>query len=102
MAKKKDSVKQMAPATTPEGREDQLIALAYNRAEEQLLDGTASSQIITHFLRLGTEKAKLEKEKIRKENLVLEAKAKRYESETLNEALVEEALKAFRGYSGQE
>ena len=51
------------PAMSEEGRENQLIAMAINLAEKQLREGTASSQVITHFLKLGTQAAKLEKEK---------------------------------------
>ena len=68
------------PALNPEERENQMINLAVNLAEQQLRDGTASSQVITHFLKLGTTKAELEKEKLRNENEVLKAKAKSIES----------------------
>ena len=76
MAKTKanDSPKKMRPALTPEARENQLISLAVDLAEEQLRDKTASSQVITHFLKLGTTKAELEKEKLAKENELLRAK----------------------------
>lgn len=89
------------PALSQEAREMQLIALATDLAEQQLLDGTASSQVITHFLKQGTARAELEKEKIRKENLVLEAKAKSLEDAKETRALFEEAMKVFAGYSGQ-
>ena len=62
------SNKKLRPALTPEARENQLISLAMDQAEQQLMDGTASSQVITHFLKLATSKTALEKEKLKKEN----------------------------------
>ena len=61
------------PALSPDARENQLISLAVDLAEKQLREGTASSQVITHFLKQSTAKAELEKEKLRKENLLLVA-----------------------------
>lgn len=88
------------PATTPEARELQLISLAMDRAEEQLLDGTASAQVITHFLKLGTARAELEKEKLKKENQLMEAKTKAIESAEEMKKIAEEAIKAMRNYQG--
>lgn len=86
---------------SPENRENQLIALAMDRAEQQLRDGTASSQVITHFLKLGTAKAELEKEKLKKENAVLEAKAKAYEAGEERKELYENAIRAMIEYGGR-
>lgn len=94
------STKKMRPALSPEARENQMIALAVDLAEQQLRDGTASSQVITHFLKLGTTRAELEKEKLRNENEVLKAKAKSIESAEETKILYENALKAMRKYSG--
>lgn len=94
------STKKMRPALSPEARENQMISLAVDLAEQQLRDGTASSQVITHFLKLGTTKTELEKEKLKRENKVLEAKAKAYESSEEIKTLYENALKAMRNYSG--
>lgn len=88
------------PALTPEARENQMISLAVDLAEQQLRDGTASSQVITHFLKLGTTKAELEKEKLKRENKVLEAKAEAIESSKEVKVLYENALKAMRNYAG--
>lgn len=88
------------PALTPEARENQLISLAVDLAEQQIRDGTASSQVITHFLKLGTTKYELEKEKLRKENNVLEAKAKAYASSEEIKELYDNAIKAMRNYGG--
>lgn len=89
------------PAIDPESRENQMIALAVDLAEQQLIEGTASSQVITHFLKLGTTKAELEKEKLRRENEVLSAKAKAYQSGEEMKELYENAIKAMRDYAGQ-
>ena len=93
-----NSIKRGRPALSPEARENQMIALAVDLAEQQLRDGTASAQVITHFLKLGTSKAELEK--LRQENKVLEAKAKAYESSEETKILYENALKAMRNYAG--
>lgn len=92
--------KKVRPALSPEARENQLISLAVDLAEQQLLDGSASSQVITHFLKLGTTRAELEKEKLKRENKVLEAKAKAIESSEEVKVLYENALKAMRNYAG--
>lgn len=88
------------PALSPEARENQMISLAVDLAEQQLRDGTASSQVITHFLKLGTTRYELEKEKLRKENNVLEAKAKAYASSEEIKELYDNAIKAMRDYGG--
>ena len=90
----------MRPALSPEARENQMISLAVDLAERQLIEGTASSQVITHFLKLGTTRAELEKEKLKRENKVLEAKAKAIESSEEVKVLYENALKAMRNYAG--
>lgn len=92
------SVKRSRPALTPEARENQLIAKAMNEAERRIDDGTASSQLLSHFLKLGTEKARLEKEKLRRESVLLEAKVEQLESSKRLEALYENAMKALKGY----
>lgn len=90
-----------APASTPEGREHQLISMAYDLAEQRLRDGTASAQEVTHFLRLGSANARLEMKKLEQENRLLEAKIEALESQKHTEALYAEALSAMRTYSGQ-
>lgn len=89
------------PATTPEARELQMTALAFDLAERQLTEGTASAQVITHFLKLGTEKEKLEREKLRHENILLETKAEQIASAARMEELYSKAISAMREYSGQ-
>lgn len=90
----------MRPALTPEARENQLISLAVDLAEKQLREGTASSQVITHYLKLGSTKDQLEKERIRKEIELADAKKKNYESNEEMKALYKDALEAMRRYSG--
>lgn len=97
-----ESSKRTRPALSPEARENQLIALAIDRAEQQLLDGTASSQVITHFLKLATAKSMLEKEKLERENELLKAKTETLQSAQRMEEIFANALNAFRGYSAQE
>lgn len=100
-ANSSNGLKKMRPALSPEARENQLISLAVDLAENQLLDGSASSQVITHFLKLGTTKAELEKEKLKQENKLLEAKIKQAETSEEIKSLYENAIKAFRNYNGQ-
>ena len=100
-ASKTGSKRKSRPALTPEARENQLIALAVDVAEEQLRNGTASSQVITHFLKLGTTRAELEKEKLARENELLRAKAKALDSAEEIKVLYADALKAMRNYAGQ-
>jgi len=87
---------------TPEGQENRMIALAQNLAEQQLMDGTASSQVITHYLKLGTEKAKLEREMLEKQVELTVAKTKAIESTEKIEQLYSNAIRAMREYSGTE
>ena len=88
------------PATTPEAEENQMISLATDLAKKQLLEGTASAQVITHFLKLGTTRESLEKEKIQRENELLKAKVESLASQQRIEELYSNALKAMRSYSG--
>lgn len=88
------------PALDPESRENQLISLAVNLAEEKLRDGTASNQLIVHYLKLGSTKERLEKEKLEAENKLLKAKTETLESSKRSEELYAEAIKAITHYSG--
>lgn len=93
--------KKIRPALTPEARENQMIALAVDLAEKQLIEGTASSQVITHFLKLATSRERLEKEKLEKENELLRAKTEAIESAKRVEELYSDALRAMRSYRGE-
>lgn len=97
---RKDTNRKTSPAKTLEGRESQLVSLATNLAEKQLREGTASSQVITHYLKLGTTRERLEQEKIERENLLLQTKVEQLESSKRVEELYIDALKAMKGYSG--
>lgn len=91
----------MPPATTPEERENQLINLSYNVAEEQLLSGQVSAQVLSYYLKLGSSREKLEQERLAMEVELLAAKREQLESQARFEVLVEDALNAMRSYSGQ-
>ena len=88
------------PATTPEARESQLIAKASRLAEQQLEDGTASAQVITHYLKLGSTREQLEQERLRHENELLKVKREAIESQKQIEELYRNAITAMRSYSG--
>lgn len=87
-------------AIDPQARENQLINLAMDEAERQISEGTASSQIITHFLKLGCEKERLEREKLEHENALLRAKKEMIESGKRIEALYGDAINAMKRYKG--
>ena len=87
-------------ATTPEGREGQMVALAIDLAEQQLREGTASSQVITHFLKLGSERERLERERLEEENKLLRAKTEALEAQKESKIQYEKILKALRNYNG--
>lgn len=88
------------PAITDEGRESQLISLAYDLAERQIRDGSAPAQVVSHFLKAGSTRDRLERTKIERENHLLSVKAEQLESNARNEGLFEEAIRAMRTYSG--
>lgn len=90
-----------APALTPEDREDQLISLAIDLAEKRLIDGTAPNSVINHYLKLGSTRERLEKEKLQKENELLRAKTESLQSMKNIEALYQNAMDAMRSYKGE-
>lgn len=94
--------KKLRPALSPEARENQLIALATDLVEQRLIDGTASSQETTHFLKLATTKAKLENKLLEAQTEMALAKKDALKSQKRSEELFAEAIKAFRNYSGQD
>jgi len=98
--KTENSSKRSRPALSPEARENQLISLAIDQAEKQLRDGTASSQVITHFLKLATVKAQLENDKLREENKLLVAKTEALQSQKRMDELYAEAIAAMKDYAG--
>ena len=92
--------RRLKPGITPEAREDQLISYAIDLAEKQLLEGTASSQVITHYLELGATKERSEKEILEKQKELIAAKPENLKSAKRIEELYENALNAMRNYSG--
>ena len=89
------------PALTPEARESQMIAYAMDLVEQRLLDGTASSQETTHFLKLATARSRIEQERLELENQLIKAKTEQIQSQKHVEELYAEAIKAMREYGGQ-
>lgn len=99
--KSSNSVRKIRPALSPEARENQLVSLAVDLAERQLLEGTASSQVITHYLKLGSAKERLERERLEEENKLLKAKTEQIQSQKRIEELYADAISAMKRYSGQ-
>ena len=97
----KDTQTKSRPALTPDAREKQMIALAVDVAEKQLREGTASSQVITHYLKLGSMREKLERERLEEENKLLRAKTKAIEDAADMKELYEEAIKSMQIYQGK-
>ncbi len=102
MSRERSGRKPRRPATTPDGRENQLISLAVDLAERQLVNGTASSQVLTHFLKLASSRERLEQERLQRENLLLSAKVDQIASSKRIEELYETALNAMRSYAGRD
>ena len=102
--KKEEKVNTSPPrhhATTPEGRENELVALAYDAAEERIRNGTASSQEIVHFLRLGSSTERYKKEKLKSDMELQKAKIEALEYSKNLEALFNNAIRAMQSYSGR-
>ena len=96
------SVSRLPRARTPEARESQLVALSYDLAEQQLLKGTASSQVLSHFLKIGSTREKIELQKIKQETILVEAKVKDLANVEDMKRLYTEAMHAMSGYAGNE
>lgn len=104
MAKRnsESAARRQRPALDPDNRENQLISLAMDVAEQQMRDGTASPQLISHFLKLGSSRNRYEMRKLQREVDLLEAKKESLESAQRVEAMYAEAMAAFKSYSGDE
>ena len=98
--KSREDKPKIRPALTPEARESQLISLAVDLVEQRLLNGTASSQETTHFLKLASMKNRLEIQKLQEQNKFLQAKTEALQSAKRIEELYSEAISAMRSYSG--
>lgn len=90
------------PATTPEAREQQMIAATFDLVEQRILNGTAAASETVHFLKLGTAKENLERQKLQNEVKLLEARAAQIESGEVNNEKLDRVLNALRSYQGQE
>ena len=103
MARRKpdnESERRRKPATSPEFREQEISSLAYDLAEEQIRGGNASSQVITHFLKMGSRREQLEQQRISHENDLLQVKRKAIEDQARIEELYIGAIDAMRSYGG--
>ena len=89
-----------SPPRTPEAREDELAAAAYDLAEEQIHSGTASSQVITHFLKAGSRRERMEQMRMQHEIELMQVKKEQLEGQKRVEELYVSALEAMRSYSG--
>lgn len=89
-----------SPAKTPEERESLLISKSLNLIERQIEEGTVSSAVLSIYARAGTERDRLEKERLRNENDVLRKKVETMEAAVDLKNLMEDALSAFKGYQG--
>lgn len=87
-------------ASTMDGRENELIALAYDAAEKRIREGTASSQEIVHFLKLGSGKERMEREQLEADIKLKEAKIKALEDGEHLEQVYQDAIDAMKKYSG--
>ena len=96
----KDSMKTRPPATTPEGREQQITALAMNAIEKRILNGTATAQELTYAAKLGSPTARLERKLLEKQNELIDVKINGIRSQERSEEIYAQALSAMRTYSG--
>ena len=96
------SISNLPPALTPEAQENRMISLATRLAEQKMLDGTASSQLIVHYLKLGSSKERLEQEIMEKQKELISAKTDALHTAKRIEELYDSAIKATRVYSGQD
>ena len=97
-----EPIKKIRPALSPEARENQMISLAIDLAEKQLMEGTASSQVITHYLKLASSKERLEQEILEKQKDLIVAKTASIRDGKRYDELYKEAIKAMKRYSGQD
>lgn len=87
-------------ATSMEARENELISLAYDAVEKRIREGTATSQEIVHFLKLGSSTDRLQKELMESEMRLKDAKIQALESAEHLEKLYSDAIDAMKRYSG--
>lgn len=97
----RDTPSPRRPSRTAKDREFELINLAEDLAERQLREGTASAQVISHYLKLGSSREALEQERLRLESELVQAKREVLEAQRGVEGLYEAAINAMRRYSGE-
>lgn len=97
---RQDTRRRRRPATSPEAREIEIASEAYTLAEEQIRQGTASSQVITHFLKMGSTRERLEQQRIEHENELMQTKMEAIQSQQRIEELYIDAIKAMKSYAG--
>lgn len=102
LSNNKSESSMMRPALTPEARENQMIYLAESLAEKQLLDGTASAQVITHYLKLGSSENKVQRQILEKQKDLISAKTESLQSQKRIEELYSKAIDAMREYNGKD
>jgi chorismate synthase len=100
MPTKSSNTRKIRPALSPEARENQLVSLAVDLAEKQLVQGTASAQVISHYLKIGSTKERIEKEILEKQKTLIEAKTQALQSAQRIEELYANALTAMKSYGG--
>lgn len=99
--KGKPEAPQHRVSTTPEGRENQLINLAVDLAERQLREGTASAQVLSHYLKAGSSREYLERQRLSMDVELMKAKRAQMESMARVEELYETAITSMRAYQGE-
>lgn len=88
------------PASTPEARENQLISLAVDLAEKQLMEGTASAQVICHYLKLGSTRGRIENQMLANKADLISAQIENLQESKHVEELYQQAIDALRKYNG--
>lgn len=99
MVKKKVEDKASKPSMTVDGREQQLISLAVNLAEQQLRDGTASPSIINHYLKMASTRESIEREMLKKQSKLIDAKVQSIVEGKEQEQLAKAAIEAMKNYN---
>ena len=96
----RESSRKFAPATTPEGREQQLVSLAMDAVEKRIRNGTATAQELVYFIKAGSPSAKYERNILQKQQELITAKTEAIQSQKRVEELYANALNAMKAYSG--
>ena len=90
----------LRPSLTPESRENQVIAAAYDLAEKQIRDGMASATVITHFLNLASKRTQLEQKYLEERTRLATAKTEEIDRNKDQDELFARAIRAIRTYRG--